>query len=158
MIGKTCWYPLTTHSFLVRGVATALQWQARFTKRRTRVPYNPPELAGRMPLTTSFVWLLRKCCSNTRSSSTTTQVRVRCWRCRGYSWSRRTPRLIFPFERIPFLERISLFGATDYYIQVDPSGVLPRHGRGNATAFTGMTWTGFRPSDDEGGSVFVAIC
>ncbi|MCD9020448.1 glycoside hydrolase family 125 protein [Cohnella silvisoli] len=29
-----------------------------------------------------------------------------------------------------------------------PSDTLPRQGRGNEVAFTGMTWSGFRPSDD----------
>ena len=29
-----------------------------------------------------------------------------------------------------------------------PSDTLPEHGKGNPVAFTGMTWSGFRPSDD----------
>lgn len=29
-----------------------------------------------------------------------------------------------------------------------PSDTLPNHGRGTKTAYTGMTWSGFRPSDD----------
>lgn len=40
---------------------------------------------------------------------------------------------------------------SDYYFKRDdcpPSDTLPHQGRGNPVAYTGMTWSGFRPSDD----------
>lgn len=37
------------------------------------------------------------------------------------------------------------FERTECYL---PSDTLPEHGRGTAVGYTGMTWSGFRPSDD----------
>ncbi|CAG7654342.1 glycoside hydrolase family 125 protein [Paenibacillus allorhizosphaerae] len=38
---------------------------------------------------------------------------------------------------------------SDYsFLRIKKPGQLPRDGKGNLTAYTGMTWSGFRPSDD----------